>query len=161
MKDEFERVVKPEDTEILEIEQVPLTPKKPHKAENGVVVDGVEGCQVKFAKCCNPLPGDPIVGFVTKGFGISIHRADCKNIVKNMGRNEDRERYKTAHWEEASLAPARNVFEAMLQIRAVQSLTLIADMTAALADMRISVLQINSCLLYTSHANVFQMRTYI
>lgn len=144
MKDEFERVVKPEDTEILEIEQVPLTPKKPHKAENGVVVDGVEGCQVKFAKCCNPLPGDPIVGFVTKGFGISIHRADCKNIVKNMGRNEDRERYKTAHWEEASLAPARNVFEAMLQIRAVQSLTLIADMTAALAEMRISVLQINS-----------------
>lgn len=83
-------IVKPEEADIVELKQVPLTQKKSRKAENGVIVDGVEGCQVKFAKCCNPLPGDPIVGFVTKGFGISIHRTDCKNVIKNMSRQRIR-----------------------------------------------------------------------
>ena len=64
------------------------------------VVEGIDNCLVKFAKCCSPLPGDEIVGFITRGFGVSIHKKDCENAQASMANPENRERWVNAHWEE-------------------------------------------------------------
>ena len=57
----------------------PDAPNLNRHSVNGVIVEDIDSCMIKFAKCCTPVPGDPIVGFITKGFGVSIHRADCPN----------------------------------------------------------------------------------
>ena len=62
---------------------------RPTNRSQSVILDGLEGCDVKFAKCCNPLPGDPIIGFITKGFGVSIHKYDCPNAVAGLRKPED------------------------------------------------------------------------
>ena len=62
-------------------QQTAAAGKKPGKPTSGVIVEGLDSWRVKFAKCCNPLPGDPIVGFITRGYGVSIHKQDCVNAV--------------------------------------------------------------------------------
>ncbi len=149
MRDEFDRVVtpEPEHVQITDVSQVPLAqkPKTSGRHTGSVIVDGVDGCQVKFAKCCSPLPGDALIAFVTKGFGISIHKADCLNIAEKRAAGEDPARFKAAEWTEDFSADAQNrTFEATLHIAAVNSFTLIADITTTLADMRVAILQMNS-----------------
>lgn len=54
------------------------------KVSNGVIVSGIDDCLVKFSKCCNPLPGDDIIGFITRGYGVSIHKKSCTNVPKDI-----------------------------------------------------------------------------
>ena len=99
---------------------------------------------VKFAKCCNPLPGDSVIGFVTKGFGISIHKIDCPNVVEGHRNPENAERWKEAHWEASEeQGNGRSVYEALLQLHVDNRIGMLADITTALADMRVSILQVN------------------
>ncbi|MCQ2431418.1 MAG: bifunctional (p)ppGpp synthetase/guanosine-3',5'-bis(diphosphate) 3'-pyrophosphohydrolase [Clostridia bacterium] len=146
LRDEFDRVVVPvQEAELpTDVSQVQLAakPKTPH---GSVIVDGLDGCSVKFAKCCSPLPGDKLIAFVTKGFGISIHKADCPNIQQKQLSGEDPTRFKAAEWAEGAANGANNrTFEAVLHITAVDTFTLIAEITSALAEMRVSILQMNS-----------------
>ena len=146
LRDEFERVTATEDSEpepITDVSQV-VTVEKPHNhSTGGIVIDGAAGCAVKFAKCCNPLPGDSVVGFITKGFGVSIHKADCPNVKAGMMKPEDRDRWVSAWWE-LTAAEKNAVYEAMIQIYAADEIGLIAAISTALADMKVSILQINS-----------------
>ena len=114
------------------------------RVSSGIVVDGADGCSVKFAKCCNPLPGDEVVGFVTKGYGISIHKADCPNVIQGKANPDMQDRWKEAHWETAEGEQQRSVYEALLQIHTMDAVGVLADITVALADMKVSILQINS-----------------
>ena len=114
------------------------------RVSSGIVVDGADGCSVKFAKCCNPLPGDEVVGFVTKGYGISIHKADCPNVIQGKANPDMKDRWKEAHWETADGAHERSVYEALLQIHTKDAVGVLADITVALAEMKVSILQINS-----------------
>lgn len=115
----------------------------PHVSRSSaVVVDGVDGCQVKFAKCCNPLPGDDIVGFVTKGFGISIHKRDCANVA--MLSQTDRQRLKEAHWTKQAQLASKEVFEGNLHILTHDEIGVMASIMAVLADMRVSATQITT-----------------
>ena len=99
---------------------------------------------VKFSKCCNPLPGDSIIGFVTKGYGISIHKRDCPNVIEGQKRPEDAHRWVEARWESRAVANVGNVYEALIQIFVYDRISILADITVALAEMKVSILQINS-----------------
>ncbi len=149
LRDAFDAVVAPEPVQepLRDVSQVQLAPKVHHAKHftGSVIVDGVDGCQVKYAKCCNPLPGDKLIAFVTKGFGISVHKADCINIAQKRASGEDETRFKEAQWVDEYVAGQQNrTFEAVLHITAVNSYVLIAEITMALADMRVSILQMNS-----------------
>ncbi len=146
LKDEFDRVVTnpPEEPANLAVEDIAVKPRSKHKG--GVVVDGVDGCEVKFARCCNPLPGDAIVGFITKGYGISIHKSDCPNVILGESNPENAGRFVSAYWERE---PGRsggdaNLFEAIIQVFAENDMLLLANLTGSLAEMRVSLHQINT-----------------
>ncbi len=147
LRDEFDRVViQPEQTneKITDVSQL-KTVEKPHHhhSHGGIVIDGADGCAVKFAKCCNPLPGDNVVGFITKGFGVSIHKSDCPNVLAGMQRDADRDRYVSAWWE-AGAEWEKSSFEAFIQIYCKDTIGLLANVSVALADMRVSVISISS-----------------
>ncbi|MEG1895917.1 MAG: bifunctional (p)ppGpp synthetase/guanosine-3',5'-bis(diphosphate) 3'-pyrophosphohydrolase, partial [Oscillospiraceae bacterium] len=81
--------------------QVKLKPTiRKTQSSNGVVVEGIDNCLVKFSKCCNPLPGDEIVGFITRGFGVSIHKQTCVNTRVELRDEENRDRWVNAYWAE-------------------------------------------------------------
>lgn len=147
LHDEFDRIVKPEEVPTPIVAEQIVT--KPHskKSNGGVIVDGVDGCEVKFAKCCNPLPGDDIVGFITRGFGISIHKRDCPNVKQGLEKEENRDRFVSASWGDMPTKVAQNLpgtYEAYVQIFAENDLMLLANITSTLADMRVTLHQINT-----------------
>ncbi len=143
LHDEFDRVVKPdENNQRFDITKLPQ--QKIRKSTGGVIVDGIEDCQVKFSKCCNPLPGDSIIGFITKGYGISIHKRDCPNVQMNIVKEEYNDRWVSAYWDVPAMTQTSGIFEAGLKIFATNSMTLLADITTVLAEMKVTLLQINT-----------------
>ena len=107
-------------------------PVKRSKSSDGVIVEGLDNCLIKFAKCCNPLPGDAIVGFVTRGFGVSIHKRDCVNAKAGL-EGEDAPRWVRAHWAE----DVKESFKSSLEISAIDREGLMMDITALIAEMRL------------------------
>lgn len=108
-------------------------PQKKRTAKSGVVVEGVDNCMVKFAKCCTPVPGDPIVGFVTKGFGVSIHRCDCPNAREENRKPEDAHRWLTVSWDNSS----SELFQSTLRIFAKDRDKLFLDIAATLSEAKV------------------------
>ncbi len=119
------------------------TVNKKNHSPGGIIIDGDSGYQVKFAKCCNPLPGDKIVGFITRGFGVSIHKSDCPNVAESKKQEENLVRWVSAAWEKEDFNSAEN-YEAMLQIITEDGIGVIASISMALADMRVSITSINT-----------------
>ena len=109
-----------------------------------VAVDGESGCVVKFAKCCNPLPGDEVIGFITKGYGISIHKCDCPNAIAGRQNPESAARWVEAHWEATDVSNTQSMYEASLKIQVEDRLGIVADISVALSDMKVFLLQINT-----------------
>ena len=147
LKEEISKltVVNAEPAVVTEETMVQKSQKPKHlKSNGGIVVDGEAGCLVKFAKCCNPLPGDDVVGFVTKGYGISIHKKDCPNVIEGMKNDENKDRWKVAYWEDQNNGSSRSVYEALLQLFTEDRVGMLADIAVALADMKVSILQVNS-----------------
>lgn len=107
---------------------------------SGVIVEGVQDCLIKFSRCCNPLPGDEIIGFITRGFGVSIHKRDCTNVPQNIENCEEPERWVTAYWEEN----IKETFQATLEIVAKDRTGLLADVTNHLSAMHIYIHVLNS-----------------
>ena len=70
----------------------------PKSSSNGIIVEGIDNCLIKLSRCCNPLPGDEIIGFITRGHGVSIHKRDCNNVPKNLMDAEEPERWVNAHF---------------------------------------------------------------
>ena len=84
------------------------------KSKNGITVKGIEDIAVRFSKCCNPVPGDEIVGFITRGRGVSIHRTDCINVM-NLP-SDDRTRLIPAEWQEFEDSKLEEKYQTELQI---------------------------------------------
>jgi len=149
LKSEYERIVKPDEQipPITETDQIQTKRPKKIRSNSGIIVDGEYGCEVKFAKCCNPLPGDDIIGFITKGYGISVHKHDCPNVISGMKNPDNTNRWVRTAWDTDSYSgneQNRALYEVMLQIYAENDIMLLANITTALADMKVSLLSINT-----------------
>ncbi|MDD4850192.1 MAG: bifunctional (p)ppGpp synthetase/guanosine-3',5'-bis(diphosphate) 3'-pyrophosphohydrolase, partial [Gemmiger sp.] len=108
--------------------------KRMHSSD-GVVVEGIDNCPVKFAKCCTPLPGDAIIGFVTRGFGVSIHKKDCANVRESMRHPENVERWVPAYWSD----DAKENYKATLELVCMDRVNLVSDIALVLGDMRLPI----------------------
>ena len=107
--------------------------------KKGVIIEGMENCLVKFAQCCNPLPGDPIIGFVTRGFGVSIHKQDCVNVVNNRDDPENKDRWLKATWAGVE----DSTYRATIDVIAEDRITIFADITTAIAANHIPLQEMN------------------
>ncbi len=148
LREEFMRVVCPqsEAPAMPTAEQLKTARHEKNVRTNAesVIVDSVEGCTVKFAKCCNPLPGDNIIGYITRGYGVSIHKYDCVNAQNGLSNPNDKDRWVVASWSEKLNRHNTGSFEAALSIIAEYSPHLIADITLALTDMKVAVTAIST-----------------
>ncbi len=126
----------------VEIEDVPVqqAPVKRNKAKSGVVIEGTDDVLVKFSNCCNPLPGDDIIGYITRGYGVSIHKRSCTNVPKDISACEEPERWVSCYWEDE----VGEVFRSTLQITATDRTGLLADVTIKLSNMHIFIHSLNS-----------------
>ncbi len=144
IKDELDKMTVQE-TPVSETEQLKISSEpKNLKRSSGILIDGEGGYQVKFAKCCNPLPGDHIVGFVTKGYGISIHKSDCPNVVKSRMNADNLSRWVSAKWEKGESDSDNTLYEAHIQIFVKDEIGVLAQVSLALADMKVSILSLNT-----------------
>lgn len=119
--------------------------RKQGKSQSGVIVEGIDNCMVKFARCCTPIPGDDIIGFITRGYGVSIHRRDCVN-VHNNGTPEDKARWISCWWDEdlVAMAPNKEKFSTGLQISAKNRIGLIADVATLFSAAHINVHELSA-----------------
>jgi GTP pyrophosphokinase len=146
IKEELEKLHKDDTPETPEDElsKVKITQANRRKSTGGVIIDGESGCAIKFARCCNPLPGDKIVGFVTRGFGVSVHKADCPNVIQSRANEDNLSRWVRAEWEASETDGQTKTYEAMLSITAEDGIGVIAGISLALADMKVSITSINT-----------------
>ncbi|MEG0854603.1 MAG: bifunctional (p)ppGpp synthetase/guanosine-3',5'-bis(diphosphate) 3'-pyrophosphohydrolase [Angelakisella sp.] len=131
VKEDFARIYRAEPKNDLVVQNIPKK-RKESKASSGVIVEGLEGCLVKFARCCNPLPGDDITGFITRGFGVSIHKKDCVNVIN---ANNEPERWVQCIWA----SEVRETFKSTIEIIGSDRQGLLADVSIALSNMRLPI----------------------
>ncbi|MCD9622636.1 RelA/SpoT family protein [Rhabdothermincola salaria] len=125
-------------------EQLPVTVREPRKrrrngaSKSGVHVEGLDDVMVRLSRCCTPVPGDEIMGFVTRGRGVSVHRADCANAVSlAVGQ---RDRLIDVEWDDAT----NSVFVASLEVKALDRSKLLRDVSAALAEHHVNIVSCNT-----------------
>ncbi len=118
--------------------QKPMTQQKKRKnTSNGIVVEGIDNCLARLSRCCNPVPGDPIVGYITRGRGVSVHRADCPNIKAEEKNSADAGRLIPVYWEDEYTGKSSYLTE--IQIMAYDRQGLLAQITNVLYDMKILI----------------------
>ena len=139
VRDDITKAVKAQTAEKQPPVPIRVTPdpeaaKQNRHAANGVIVEDSDSCMIKFAKCCTPVPGDPIVGFITKGFGVSVHRADCPNAAN---RNDPREaaRWVRVRWATQEEQP----FETTLELDCLTRDGLLLDLATVMTTSRVRV----------------------
>ena len=115
---------------------------KPRRSESGIIVEGLGNCLVKFAKCCTPVPGDPVVGFITRGYGVSVHRADCPNADPDRRKPEEADRWVKVSWAEEGLPNYKTSLELSAKDR--DGLTLDVAMALSAAKVKVSALSARS-----------------
>ena len=144
--EEYKKTQKPED--IVPPPEPPETPppRKPSSSSNGVIVKGESGMLVRFAKCCSPLPGDKIIGYVTRGRGVSVHRADCVSL-KDPGVEQDR--LIEVEWEDKD---SSGTYEAEIRIVCYNRTGLLAELSVLFASMEVPVSAISA---HTLRDNTF------
>ena len=137
-KDHHEAAKKTADnTEVIERLKARKQEAVPAKGGTGILVKGESGLMVRMARCCNPVPGDPIIGFITKGSGISVHRADCPNMRPGAC---DVDRFIEVEWDGATTES----FQATLELDAYDRNGLLMDVMATLSELKINVINVNS-----------------
>ena len=117
----------------------PAVPKRTH-SEKGIIVEGLSNCLMKFSKCCTPVPGDDIVGFITKGYGVSVHRRDCPNADPARRRPDEEGRWIKVSWAE----DVEGTFRTTLQVVAKDRINLIVDISTVLSSTKTHVASMNA-----------------
>ncbi|SDE59943.1 RelA/SpoT family protein [Sporomusa acidovorans] len=135
----------PPDVSAMLAELKPKRPKK--KTSHGILVKGESGLMVRLARCCNPLPGDVIVGYITRGRGVSVHRADCPNILNN---SEEYERMIEVNWD----IPGDMLYRVSIEITGTDRHNLLSDIMMVAADAKINVGSLNARVQKNKTANI-------
>ena len=117
-------------------------PVRARHSDTGIIVEGLGNCLVKFAKCCTPVPGDPVVGFITRGYGVSVHRSDCPNVQPERRRPEEEARWVKVSWAESKLPNYKTSLELSAKDR--DNLTLDVAMALSTAKVKVSALSARS-----------------
>ena len=121
IKEDYVKMTKAEEP-VINIAPV----KKRTKSTEGVVVEGIDNCLIKFSRCCNPLPGDNIIGFITRGHGVSIHTRNCPNVPADISKAGEPDRWVVAYWD----TNIREDFKCTLQISCLNRIGLFADVSS-------------------------------
>lgn len=137
LKEEYRLTHKNEDTTL-----VFATAKKKKSSGSGIVVEGIENCLVRLSRCCNPVPGDTIVGYITRGRGVSVHRADCPNIKAEEKSSDGAGRLIQVYWEDAHAANSSYLTE--LQIASYDRQGLLAEITSMIYEMKIPLTAVHT-----------------
>lgn len=111
------------------------------KSEQGIIVEGLDNCLVKFSKCCTPVPGDDIIGFITRGYGVSVHRCDCPNASEEKRSRRGR---RGAGSRSPGAADTNDSYPTILEVVCKDRQGLLLDISAALSTTNTFVLGINS-----------------
>ena len=137
VKDELSHIRKPEKRTVLDKinEQAEKRVARPQKAVHGILVEGLDNCLIKFSKCCTPVPGDDIVGFITRGSGVSIHRTDCQNYLRQRMNGEDDGRWIRVSWADKTT----DLYITTLHILAKERSGLIMDIATVLNALNAKV----------------------
>ena len=110
------------------------------KNKDGVTVEGIDNCLIKFSQCCNPLPGDNIIGFITRGHGVSIHKRDCTNVPKDIINCAEPARWVNAYWN----SNVKEEYKATLQLTCLSRVGLMAEVAMQVANMRVNITSIST-----------------
>lgn len=141
VKDEYVKEFKqPEPVEEDVIKITKPTQKKRTKSQDGVVIEGIDNCLIKLSKCCSPVPGDKIIGFITRGHGVSIHKRDCTNVPKVIELADEPDRWIPAGWDSS----VKEDFTATVSLTCLDRVGLMADISKMIADMRVMIYGINT-----------------
>ncbi len=114
------------------------TPNKKGASTSGVIVDGMSDCLTKFAKCCTPVPGDDIIGYITRGYGVSIHRQDCPNAISSQQNASEKDRWIRVLWDDDS----QNSYKTALDITAKDRNGLTLDVATVLSSAKLSIISL-------------------
>ncbi|MDR3207992.1 MAG: bifunctional (p)ppGpp synthetase/guanosine-3',5'-bis(diphosphate) 3'-pyrophosphohydrolase, partial [Oscillospiraceae bacterium] len=140
IRDELTRLNRLQQSDKEVVERIVRQAGKPVKAISGVVVEGVENCLIKFARCCAPVPGDPIMGFITRGYGVSLHRQGCPNALSSQQNDSNSGRWIATHWADE----ITETYQTALRVSGGDRNGLIADVSAALAAFKAPVRRLNA-----------------
>ena len=141
IKDEYNRNWK-EDKEAEKVvtSNVVDKPRKTSQSSNGIIVEGIDNCLIKMAKCCSPLPGEEIVGFITRGHGLSVHKRNCVNVPQDLEHSAEPERWIKAHWDESVKIETKST----LDVYAIDRDGVVLDITSKLMNMHVKIHSINA-----------------
>lgn len=119
---------------------LPKNQPRRSKSSEGVIIEGIDNCLIKLSKCCNPLPGEDIIGFITRGHGVSIHKRDCNNVPRIISEAAEPERWINAYWDNS----AKESFTSTLQAMFINRDGVVIDVMNAINNMRVPVHSINA-----------------
>ena len=134
VRDELIRLSKPGKSLVERINEAPKEERKT-KAVQGIVVEGVDNCLVKFSRCCSPVPGDDVVGFITRGHGVSVHRTDCVNYLNALSNPEEAGRWLSVSWADTG----NHLYQTSLVLTAKDRDGLLLDIATALTAIKVRV----------------------
>ncbi len=158
IRDDINRAVKAQQNDKLTmVGPLRTTPdsdnaKRNRHAVNGVIVEDIDSCMIKFAKCCTPVPGDPIIGFITKGYGVSVHRMDCPN-AQNREEPHQAARWVRVRWANQADQP----FDTTLELDCVTRDGLLLDVATVMTTAHVRVKELNGKDLPGGHS-IFTVR---
>ncbi len=139
IKDEYNRNWK-EDKELEKAAKSIIEKPKTAPSGNGVIVEGIDNCLINMAKCCSPLPGEEIIGFITRGHGLSIHKRNCVNVPEDLEHCAEPERWIKAHWDENVKIESKST----LDVYAIDRDGVVLDITSTLMNMHVKIHSINA-----------------
>ncbi len=124
--------------------------KTQRRDQSGIIVEGLDNCLVKFAKCCTPVPGDPVIGFITRGFGVSVHRADCPNASLERRKPEEAGRWVKVSWADGENA----AYSTSLEIAAKDRDGLALDVAMALSAVKVKTTSLSARSMPDGYASI-------